>query len=313
MKFINAIDTKNHLHIEDNSTKCIIKNNVNYFSSILVDEAGNPSEALLKLLEQFDLNTSNTFKNIVDDMQKNFLREQGKERWQIIDKYQDKKNKLVPLFSELGMFHKVKSAQSHYSCALILGGLLQSVRNRLAFLVSEWERGVRFNEIVLLGSSRPLVPEKESPEKLKNKTEPILPARSDWEFEGKLPTNEIEMMSFIFDQAQLPEGLRSLKVTAVNAPNKRDKNGEERRAQTADTIITWLNEAKPVAGSLLAVSSQPNIGYQHEVVLHCLPRKFQLETIGSGRSTQNVNVGEMVDSLARWSYCVNISRMMQEN
>ncbi|CAG8720391.1 hypothetical protein C2G38_2102826 [Gigaspora rosea] len=312
MKFINAITTRNLLNIEDNSTKCTMKNPVNY-STILVDEAGNPSEALLELLEQFDLNTNKTFKNIVDDMQKNFLREQGKERWQIIDKHQDKKNKLIPLFSKLGMLHEIKSMQSHYSYALIFGGLLPSVRNRIAYLASEWERGVRFNEIVLLGSSRSLVPEKECPEMLKNKTDSILPARSDWEFEGKLPTNEIEMMSFIFDQAQLPEGLRSLNITAVNAPNKRDKNGEERRAQTVDTIITWLNEAKPVAGSLLAVSSQPHIGYQHEVLRLCVPSIFQLETIGSYKSIQNVNVGEMVDSLARWSYSVNMFRMMQKN
>ncbi|CAG8445891.1 13950_t:CDS:1 [Acaulospora colombiana] len=275
-------------------------------SILLANNAGRPSTALVKLLKTLNIENNKSFKNILDMMQKNWIRGQDKERWQIEDKYQDKKDVLIPLFEQLRLLSDIKSTQFHYTYALILGGLLPAVRKRMAFLTYEWKRGVRFDEIILLGSSRPLLPDRESPEILKDKNDSDLPARPDWEFDGNLPTNEIEMMEFVFKQAQIPEDLRKTKIVSINSPNIRDKNGNERRAGTADTFNAWINETKPVSGSSLIISSQPFVGYQHEVALLHLPPTFQLETVGPGFTNfQNIKVGVILDNIARWAYNVN--------
>ena len=61
------------------------------------------------------------------------------------------------------------------------------------------------------------------------------------------------------------------------------------RPNTAVTVKRWLKKKKPASGSVLVLSNPPYIGYQDAVVRRCLPRSFQIETIG-GPSVYSENM-----------------------
>lgn len=252
--------------------------------SRLFDGGGRPTKELSQLLDVLKLEHSGTLQDIVDVTQKRLLGPTNRERWEFDDPLADKKEELLPLFKKLGLIDEIRALKTHYDYVFLLGSRTESVRKRLKFLIDEWNRGVRFNTIVLLTGHRLLT--------VDEKKELSHMLQSD----TNIPETEVDMMRILYAAESLPADMAKIPVHVVFAPAKPGAP----RATTEDTIKTWLS-ASPLPGTILAVSSQPFVHYQHTVLDTYLPQVFLLETIGpedSGRST----VAVILDNVARWIY-----------
>jgi hypothetical protein len=266
----------------------------------LLDNQGKPSALLLRLLHELEINHDGTLASIVSATQKAWLRPAGKERWEMEMSFEDKRSQLIPLFEQLGFVCEVVPRYDHYDYVLVLGALAERVRTRLAYLKHLWENGVKFDSIVFLGGSRPLQPDLESSEILLNRYHAELPASSTWQFDGVLPTTELEMMRFIFEQADLPDQWKTLPLVWVDAPMIQTPEGKLRRPNTEDTIKTWLKQ-QPKPGRCLVISNQPYVYYQDAVVRTHLSGDFTIDSVGKSAEA-GYAVSLYLDTIARTLY-----------
>ena len=132
-------------------------------STLFFDASGNPTRPLLNLLSLCEVEHVGTLPSIRDATQREWY-QAGKLRAEIAEKHGSKKEQVLPLFEQLGLVSEVRSNRLEHSFCLLLGATVVAVRKRLAFLLSEWERGVRFVHLAFLGSNRPLMQDKERSE-----------------------------------------------------------------------------------------------------------------------------------------------------
>lgn len=259
---------------------------------------------LKKLLEVTDIEHDGTLGSVVQATQKAWLRKPGTERWHMDNRWEGLYDEVMPLFDQLGVLNDVTPFQNEYDYTLVLGALVSRVRQRLAYALELWKQGARFGTLVFLVGARPLDPEKESAQELFDRTNQFLPIRTDWQAPGQLPQTEADMARMVFDQAKLPEGFKeSVNIVFVDTPMQPTLDGNIRRPNTADTIIHWLaSDVKP--GSILAISNQPYVGYQHAALKLHIPQNFTIETVGPAASPK-LHVGVLLDNIARWLYMEN--------
>jgi hypothetical protein len=270
-------------------------------AGILYDSCGNPSQALIALLNGFGIPHNGSWETIVPETQKAWLKDKNNESW-ILDAGKDSNpEKTFSLFSLVEMTQDVESSSTRYEHALVLGSILQVVRDRLNFLKKEWERGVRFKNLVFLGSDRQLYPIMEGEKALLHSP---YPTRAGWSLQGYFPKNETEMMRFVFDQMDLPEEWRNkIPFLFVHTPS----NTDSKRPRTIDTYEFWLKSSFPKEGSLLIVASQPFTGRADSIAHYVFAEDFLVETVGPGFTLEKYKeqpqgLGILKDELARWIY-----------
>ena len=246
---------------------------------------GKAVKPLEELLVKFDIHET-ALATVTSKTQEKWLRTAGKERWEAQDPYAHLKSELMPLFSKLNLINEIKPNQKHYNYLLILGGLFKRTQSRLQYCINLWQEGTTFDQIILLGSHRPLDP-KEEPSSL---------------FTNAQPHTEYEMMRYLYDTC-VPAPMKNIPAVFINTPNTVDSQGKIKRATTGDTIQQWLHEHKPATGDCLVISSQPHIGYQESVIKTFLPA-FTISS--AGPSLQEDKTCEILDALARWIYQENI-------
>jgi len=266
----------------------------------IIDDQGNSSPALLELLDFLEIEHNNTLKSIVDTTQKKWLRQTGKERWEMEEKFPEKRQKLINLFDQLGTIKEIKPQKKQYDYVLFFGASFPAFKRRLNFLFQLWNDGIRFNTVVFLGGQRPLDPQLESPEILLDTATNSFPYKKAWELKTEMPQTEIDMMKFVFDQAELPQGFELVNLVFVDTPMQKTDSGQPRRPITVDTINKWL-KTYPKPGSLLVISSQPHVGYQDTVARTVLPSHFSIETVGAAAGP-GLKTAVYLDNLARWLY-----------
>ncbi len=271
----------------------------------LRDSRGAPSEALIDFFEFCSTNSPKTWESILKIAKEWFV------------SIEDKKNGIWPspclkrstheLYNILSALHSTQVIPSYYATydyAVILGGTLTSMRSRLFFLKQEWDRGVRFKEIVFVTSDRV------RSEALEDQTlllEPnfvgyiVSPA---WSFEGFLPKNEKEIAEFVWSQMERPEEWESekMKVSFIEAKSKEGGKFSSRK----DSLQAWLS-MNPNPGKVLFVSSQPYIGLDNLVICReFYYTKFIFDTVGPGFSMSFLNtergLGVCCEAIANWVY-----------
>ena len=272
-------------------------------TQLLFNEEGQPRATLLEILNKLGMTLNpdkNTLVEIADWSQKNLLR-QG-ERWEPQSKkFESLRDEFMPLFIELGLVNEITPSFMKYDTAICYGALLSRVRLRLSYLVEQWNKGIRFNELVFLGGERPLNPDLENEKELLNPIESPLTLRKDWVPPQKLPTNEAEMEELVWNQSEIPQEMRNhVKVTFVNTPMQPiPKTPAYRRPTTDDTILHWLKEEKPKAGTYLFVSNGPYTLRQDLSARNMMPKNFGIDTIGD-KTNPSLPVALYLDELARW-------------
>ncbi|QVL57036.1 MAG: hypothetical protein KFB93_06555 [Simkaniaceae bacterium] len=194
------------------------------------------------------------------------------ERWTFQDWMEDKREIILPIIDQLGYFDEKRAKDPSYQYGIVLGSLHASVKRRIAFLIEEWERGVRFDSVVFLTGQRKLHPEKEP-------------------FDG-LET-ETEMMVWTWKNAQMPDELSAIPLVVIDAK----PHPFRKRPNTLMTIQTWLSQ-KPSSGKCLVVSCQPYLNYQYQILRMVLPEEFSIEIIGP-KGGNNNPLSVLLDTVAR--------------
>lgn len=179
------------------------------------------------------------------------------------------------LLVELELLDKVKADLGWtLEGALLLGATVVGVRKRLSYLLEQYDRGLRFKRLYLLGGARPLDVTKESSPILCSPAE--LPFKPDWTAPSELPTTEAGMMQLVFDQSDLPG---SWEAVLIDTPLQPTADGKTRHPNTMDTVKMFAQcGAQP--GMYVAVSSQPFVARQKYNVQDMLPTGYIASSIG---------------------------------
>lgn len=220
----------------------------------------SPQEELYRV---FDIPSSAPQEEILETIQRLWM-QQGKERWQFENKYEELRPQIWPLFQQIGMVDAIRPTKSHYETVLVFGSLLTTFQNRFDYLI---DCGISFDQVIFLTGERPLL---------------------DSEKE-KLPGlhTESEMVRWVYQQSPLSKEIPAL---FIEVPMKGD-----RRPNTLDTIHAWL-QTDPHPQTCLAISSQPYVHYQEAILARFVP--FPIETVGYSVKG-NPTVALMLDTLAR--------------
>lgn len=271
----------------------------------IVSPEGKLNPSILEIMNVLELPHDGALESIVNITQEKFIQKkpdgQRKERWEIEEVLPHLKKEAMPILDKLGMLKEFFPSGEKYDSVLMFGALLPSVRKRLNYLIDLWENGVRFDKIVFLGGERPLIEEKESRDMLYDKKNKDMLVRGDWQVPEKKPTNELEMMQLVWNQARLPDDMRKISTEWINAPLKPNPTGgKPLRPTTEDTINIWLRNS-PTERKILAISNNPHIGYQQSVLETYLPEDFKIETVGSAASLE-LSLAFYLGEMTRWLY-----------
>ena len=271
-------------------------------ADVLLTTESKPTAALLSVLQKLEIHNDGTLASIVEQTQKSWLRPAGVERFQMSDAHASRLEELRPLFKSLGLVDTVYPTHKQYDYALVHGANLIATRGRIALLAKLWLNGVRFNKLVFLTGARTLDAKQEPVAALEDRTQTILPIRSDWHYDQTMVyKTETDMTNLVYDQAQLPAELRAVPVLFVDAPQTVAADGTIKRPTTVDTLVTWLKD-KPAPVMCLFISNQPFVGYQDSITRTVLPATFMIETVGFAIPAPYESVSLYLDSLARWLY-----------
>lgn len=271
------------------------------YTEVLYSKCHGPSQALLNVLNAYDVDHGGNWEQIVTVTQEKWLRPADTSRWEIRDRPYLEGS--YALFSALGMTQSREASDCFYRYGAVFGGSVKMMRQRLWFLKQEWDRGVHFRELVLLTGERSLSPRHEGPTVLLTCPYPMRPG---FEPPEELPKTETEAFLFLIDQLDLPDSWRS-KITLINSPER--PGGK--RPRTIDTLRDWM-AFDPTPGSVLFVSNQPFIPRQDLIARQILPQSpygtgFVIDTIGPGFTKEEMqalpnSTGILLDDLARWIY-----------
>jgi hypothetical protein len=303
------------------------------FKHRLFEQDGTPTKSLQSLVMQWKFNVRHDQswylsycalpaqeqrEALIAMTQKEWLRQAGKERWEIEDYKLDTGTKelLLSLFNDLCCCQEVRPTKKKYKGIIILGGILQRVCIRYAYLKKLWQEGVRADAIFLFGGERPMDKKFEKAcSFLGLRDNEFLPMSSvRWENCLPLPTNEAQMMQWVMKLADLPQELRAVPVHTITSRMKIAPDGSAKRPTTGDTFNDWGREYNP-EGDYLVISSQPFIGYQDAVGRSSVAQKVYLETVGLAVNThkqlnfcnevEDTTIAEYFDTIARWMWQEN--------
>jgi len=220
--------------------------------------------------------------DIISETQKCWLCKSGQERWELTELSLDQRSFVLNWAEAQGLFSPWKPLYETYDKALILGATTSRMQMRLDYLKDLWNEGLRVDEIVWLTGDRPL----------DERVDDV----------SKYAKNESEAARIIWEETDLPEEMRSLLVTFIALPMKKDATSCK-RPNTEDTVLAWL-ETTTTPCKALFVSDQPFCGYQFAVIKTVLPEAFSFDLVGQGvdPSSHPAAAAITLDSIARWIY-----------
>lgn len=236
----------------------------------LQDDQGELKAPAKEFLELFGIDSQLPIESLVPLLQEKWL-QANKERWEMKGRFEEKREAALPLLQKIGCIETVHAQGPHYTYALVLGAIGKTMKRRLDFLYEEWQRGVRFDQIVLLTGQRDLDPKRETyPAHLLSETDLFVHLYQEHPLKGIVP------------------------MVVIDSPKEELKNGSWRRPNTAGTIRDWL-ATNPKPGTCLAISTQPFVGYQEAVVKFLLSNQYPIEAIGPGTSNAYADASLDID------------------
>ena len=159
-----------------------------------------------------------------------------------------------------------------YDLVVILGSTFGNMQHRLQNVLNHFNDGLRFERIVVLGSTRKMDARMESEKILREFSEAgLMGARPQGNH--PLPTTEAQAAQYIVDYSQWPLGFPAITVLDTPCPTGK------KRADTADTIYTLKKQVdflKP-GSKILFVSSQPFALKQSEDIRSALKGEYNFD------------------------------------
>ena len=160
----------------------------------------SPTAELSALLAETNVAHDGTLTDIVTKTQQEqpqgWLRARGKERWEVQEVLSERREHILSLFDQLNMVREIGAQKKQYTYAVVFGATIARVRARLAFLAKQWQQGIRFDYLVMLGGQRPLDPQLESKGHLLDAENGLIAFKKGWQLEGALPKTETEMCKY---------------------------------------------------------------------------------------------------------------------
>jgi len=225
-------------------------------------ENGIPTKELKKVFQLLGV-CVDTLAEANEFAQKNFLR--TGERWEKQPETElhkiilENKAPLLEALKALGMIDRIMPPQKSYTYALLIGGLKNTVAQRLDFLAKLIEQGLTIEFLVLLGGER----------QLRDIEREELPATV---------TTEAQMMVHLY--AQHPT-LKNYKSLLVNAPMTQKADGTFTRP-TSENTLTHFAKIVPHDGACLVISNNPHLVRQTMVARRILDQS-RFCTDGAGQ------------------------------
>jgi hypothetical protein len=249
------------------------------FAYLVFDEKEEPRESLLKILTASPLRPSEgKLFQINRFAQANFLR-QG-ERWnQQSEEFESLKSQVLPWFTELGFVCERNPLFKVYRGVVVHGAALPTVERRIQFLVKQWKKGIQFENIYFLTSSRPLTDSERA----------RLPTTE--------PKTEAQMMLYLWLQTEMHE---AVPLFCIDVPMKTDGEGKPVRPTTDDTVAAWV-QMNPTPGNYLLISSAPFINRQDLIMRTSQTKAFGFDTVGP-ELLESERVAILADELARFIF-----------
>lgn len=253
-----------------------------------ITEDGKPTEHLVELLKLDNLYDPNDkLEQIVAKTQKAWVGciqgQNNKERTDLKDTVQQQeiRQKVEAIVQELGLFDERKPALDEYTYGSCLGAFLDGVRMRLSYLIEEWKKGKRFDELVFFSGERTLRKEagkEDDIEQLIHPKNSSLTIKAGWKMPENAPyETEYDLCKLVWDQTKIPEDMRAAlegHVVFVNAPRPAGKE----RPSTKDCYEIWIKEHKPRPGTMLAPSHPVIWTYQQLAGENILGEQYPLDT-----------------------------------
>lgn len=226
---------------------------------------------------------------------------------------ENQRQTILNLITELNIIDDVHAPESFYQYALILGATAPTMKTRIEYFGKEWSNGVRCNEIALLGANRKLSKDRDyntnilqgmlqyivnnnltSTENLVKVTSILTDQNAEYEQKFALAktitannpkltvfsaylseaATEADAALAMLYIADIPKEIQRLPVCLVTAPDVKRADNLVFRANTAETIEYWLNNHDVQKTSIVAVSNQPYLIYQQQVLNNILKNQF---------------------------------------
>jgi len=262
---------------------------------ILKQDVVNPT--ILGLLDLFRVPHDGSLEDIGAQTQKLWLRSSSIMPWELKDAYVGERSRLVPFFTRAGFVDEIAPKKRAYKYACIHKACLPIFVKRLSYLIDLFKQGVRFDSIVVLTARRPLFVIEEPLVPLK-KGIGALPVKGDWRMTKDRPSVLADAVRLIFEQVELPEGMKDIPVHVVAPPVLKDPDGSARCPSTAENVLAWVKR-DPEPGLCLTISSQPFIRHQDAVAKVFFPPELPFETVGP-EADEPFHVSTALDTVARF-------------
>ena len=195
-----------------------------------------------------------------------FARKPGQERWHLKDPdiTKNKRDQINKDLAELGFIHAVKPSHTHYQAAVITGGAVPRMILRIEYLISLWQQGIRFDQIILIAGQRPLEDFDNLAYELKhlqseNKVASLQTGPKN------IPQHEAEAQRLLYQLYNKPAAMTKIPVDAEDTPRRWDPISQIWiRPSTRDTFSQLIKTHKRI-DHFLIVTSQPYVLYMDTV------------------------------------------------
>lgn len=220
--------------------------------------------------------------------QSNFrwIRPKGLERWDVYTLFNSiVRSALTKKIKHSAIAKEKMPLKKHYGAVVVYGATTSRVKRRIEFLIHLYNKGVTWDKIYLLGSTRDLKIGNEADQEMSK----ILKKK-------ELASTEMVMMNELWHQTKMPEKLRTITVVSIQSGERPDGT----RANTEDTLVDMVKNGDNVEGkSFLFISNNPYICYQDAVAKRALDQyKVTVETVGEAM-TPNETMENVLDTVAR--------------
>ncbi len=193
---------------------------------------------------------------------------------------QPQEEELQTLLHDSGTEGKPRTTRTHYDHALVLGATEPVADARILKIKQLWDQGVRFSAITLLGSARPLIPERE-------------PSAAALAASGKATESAMLERRYKELSQDWPEELKRVPVKLLDTQRADGKN-----ANTRDTIKAWKDH-NPKPQTVLAVSNAPYVAYQEAAIRSQLGDEYTVEMADASTGRSHTAAGLILDTLAK--------------
>ncbi len=234
-----------------------------------------------ELLQVCEVHHNGDLSSIAEATKNSWLRKPGKERWQIdtIDYGTDKNQRIRELVYQLGFIKEVPPTAGHYKYCLIGGAVASAFQKRLLYVRSLWEKGLRYDQLIILTGERAL-------DAQVDKSEIAVGCKT-----------EAEALQFVYENSLLPTDMRAIPYQLVVAPNKLTPSGVVRPSR-GDTVLQWLS-THPSPGDCMFVTHQPYVQLDQGAIANVLGPDYPFVTVGPGTDAAKNSIALLLDTVGR--------------